>query len=204
MLELLARLDYEIKKTWIENIGVDYSRNLLLREDCLKNAFYFHLRSRLRDGYFTRNCIRIFTEYSLGNGQRADIAVVRVKRLSDVEDGYYLKEDMVIGPVAIIECKYLNAERFEPFRRDARKVERLCRRVECSETLFYLAQIQEGLRPAEHPSVFPRSHPPAWTEGRLTELVGCWGEEGWSGGVHFRVLPYNRMNAGIRYRRLAT
>lgn len=200
-MDLLTRLDYEIKKTWKEDIAADYNGDLLLREDCLKDALYFHLRSRLGDGYFKRNCIRIFTEYRLRNGQRADIAIVRVKRLSDIEDGYYLKEGRVIDPVAIIECKYLYTERLDAFRRDARKVEKLCRRAECSETFFYLAQIQEGPRPADHLSVFPRSKAPSWSEDRLTELVGYWGDDGWAGGVHFEVLPYNGLNQGIHYQK---
>ena len=109
-MDLLTRLDYEIKKTWKEDVRADYRNDLLLREDCLKNALYFYLRRRLGDGYFRRNCVRVFTEYRLGTGQRADIAILRVKPKSEVEDGYSMKVDRALntgdtGAAVKVDCE---------------------------------------------------------------------------------------------------
>jgi phage gp46-like protein len=40
-------IDRTIKEVWTEKIPYDYQSNYLLMEDSLKNALYFHLRTRL-------------------------------------------------------------------------------------------------------------------------------------------------------------
>lgn len=46
----IKQLDKEIKAIWVKNIQVDYDNGLILNEDTLKNALYFHLRT-----YFENN-----------------------------------------------------------------------------------------------------------------------------------------------------
>lgn len=41
-------IDRVIKEVWVLNISKDYKSFFLLKEDTLKNALYYHLRTRLQ------------------------------------------------------------------------------------------------------------------------------------------------------------
>lgn len=103
------------------------------------------------------------------------------------------KEDLAL------ECKYVGDDRIDPFRANAWKVRMLSRKAECRESQFYLAEMHEGARSADHLSALTPRQSSTWAQGRLTELVACWGEDGYAGGAHFEVLPYNGLNPGIHY-----
>lgn len=99
----LERIDSALKKVWQEDIMNDYDYDFLFKEDTLKNALYYHLRYEIGDSFLKHNLLRIYTEYDLGldgNGVRqiADIAIVRMLPLSEMEEGYRLwKRDTVYG-----------------------------------------------------------------------------------------------------------
>jgi hypothetical protein len=51
---ILTTIDRAIKEAWIHNVKTDYMNSYLLREDSLKNAFYYHLRTKLTDHFLVR------------------------------------------------------------------------------------------------------------------------------------------------------
>jgi hypothetical protein len=147
-LELMRRLDCAIKKAWKEDIHRDYAADHLLREDVLKAALRSHILERLGgDGFCRRNRVRLFTEYRLGNGKRADIAIVRLQRLSEMDYEYDVL-NRVESVLAIIECKFRRSNGLDAFKHDARKVRELARLASYRGSQFYLAGIQEGIRSA--------------------------------------------------------
>lgn len=54
-------LDRKIKKIWKNNIQTDYDNGLILNEDTLKNALYFHLRTYF-EGNTNFETLCIYTE----------------------------------------------------------------------------------------------------------------------------------------------
>ena len=76
-MDLNFIIDKVIKELWISDIAADYEAHRLLKEDCLKNCFYYHLRRRLGDDFLEANNLQIFTEFNDGplhsTGKRADI-----------------------------------------------------------------------------------------------------------------------------------
>lgn len=103
--EIIEKIDIAIKKVWKEDLKIDYANYFLLKEDSLKNAFYFHLRSRLGEDFLHSNNLRIFTEYYI-NGERIDLAIVEIDLIA-VED-YHLS-DCVTRVLAAVEMKYKGA-----------------------------------------------------------------------------------------------
>jgi len=112
-MNLIETIDKTIKELWLEDIALDYSSHRLLKEDCLKNSFYYHLRRRLGDEFLDDNNLQIFTEFNdgplHGTGKRADIAIVKL--MPEGEDGYpgHLR-NYIEDVVAIIELKHKNGQ----------------------------------------------------------------------------------------------
>ena len=61
--KILKIIDDTIKYVWEYDIKADYQYGWLLKEDTLKNSFYFYLRSKL-ENLFCENNVRIFTEFT--------------------------------------------------------------------------------------------------------------------------------------------
>ena len=103
--ELSQLLGEAITAIWETEIKEDYINGWLLKEDTLKNALYFHLRTRL-GALLDENNIRIFTEYNEGefkrSGYRPDMVIARVDMDTDVSRW----ADAVTGYLAVIELKY--------------------------------------------------------------------------------------------------
>lgn len=70
-------IDNAIKKIWCKEIKMDYENYSLLKEDSLKNSFYYHLRTKLTDSFLQENNMRIYTEFYL-NGIRADLVIAKI------------------------------------------------------------------------------------------------------------------------------
>lgn len=104
-LEIIQMIDEEIVSIWKHEIKTDYEGGWLLKEDTLKNALYFHLRSRLGK-LFDENDIRIFTEFTdcefKHSGYRPDMVIARVN--TDSDEKYW--GDDVTKCLAVIELKY--------------------------------------------------------------------------------------------------
>ena len=150
----LRKIDRSIKEVWIKNISKDYTNLHLLKEDTLKNSFYFHLRRKLGTIFLEENAIRIYTEFNDGDlkgvGFRADIAIVEI---GDNVDGYL--GDNIKSIIAIIEFKYGGAYMPDSnFYDDISKVKNYIKncKINC---LYYLSFIIEK----EYPY-------PNWLDGR--------------------------------------
>lgn len=197
-MELITRIDREIKKAWAD-VKDDYNRDFMLREDCLKAALYYHIRRRLGNGYLVARRVRVFTEFQLTNGQRADIAVVRLALRSD-SDPWLGIEGRVAETLAIIECKYKNAGvSLRPFDHDVKKVRQLLKLSSYRETQFYLAFVHERPFDPETLSMLSERQKASWACGRLTELVGCFVTN--ESKMHFEVIPHNGLNPRARLNR---
>ncbi|WP_163581428.1 hypothetical protein [Gracilibacillus saliphilus] len=48
---VMKEIDLVIKNIWKEDLSIDYDQNYRLKEDSMKNAFYFHLRTRLGNDF---------------------------------------------------------------------------------------------------------------------------------------------------------
>lgn len=128
-----------IKRVWKEDIKRDYKKSYLLKEDTLKNSFYFHLRRRLGD-FLEENNLRIFTEYSIDSKKRIDLVIVEIDPIKAQTD--YL-ENSVEKVIAVIEMKYKNRYASDShFDADLNKVFSYIDKMD-SDTIFYLAFIRE-------------------------------------------------------------
>ncbi|MCM3130996.1 MULTISPECIES: hypothetical protein [unclassified Paenibacillus] len=159
-----------IKEIWENNISKDYHDNFLLREDSLKNAFYFHLRSSLSDLLMEQK-LRIYTELNYRDinvpGSRADLAVAQLDDLNEIQE-----------VIAVIEFKYKRSnvnERY--YQEDVRKIVNLVKSSPhpiYDETYYYLAFLNETIYEpirSEHLSYTTPSDRVV-AAGRITELLG--------------------------------
>ena len=159
-----------IKNIWKHGISKDYDQHYLLREDSLKNAFYFHLRSSLAN-ILTEQNIRIYTELHyrdmISPNSRADLAVVQLNAMNEIQE-----------VLAVIEFKYKKANVHERYYQDdVRKVINIIKLSPHSiydNTYFYLASLNEtDYEPiySEHLSYTTEEERIAGA-GRITELLG--------------------------------
>lgn len=137
----------------------------------MKNAFYHHLRNQLGDGVINRNLIRIFTEYDLLDGERADIAIVKLAPKTSFKGGDYHLKERVDDVLAIIELKYKNGGNREPFRKNIEKVRRYLQHKDFCLCQFYLGFIYESI--LTQPWLSERECG-TYAKGRLTELSIHW------------------------------
>lgn len=140
------RIHQIIEDVWVSSIKQDYLNNKLLLEGTLQSAFYYHLRGRIENSYFSNN-IRVFTEFwdknLLGNNYRADIAVVEL--VDNVDDELYLRNN-VKRVLAIIELKYNNTKDDSRYLGDVEKVKNYRVDENCK---FYLGFINEYIESSE-------------------------------------------------------
>lgn len=118
--KLQETIDRTIKKVWVTKIPQDYKTYYLLKEDSLKNAFYYHLRTELHSLLESYN-VRIYTEFHY-NGSIVDLAIVKLNDHPGNKN--HLQED-VESVLAIIEIKYKGNVNLKPFEEDVRKTHSL-------------------------------------------------------------------------------
>lgn len=103
--KILENIDETIKSIWENEIAYDYTEGWLLKEDSLKNAFYFHLRTKL-GRILEKNNIRIYTEFTGnefdGTKYRPDIVIASVNLNKDTD----LLKECVEECLCVIEIKY--------------------------------------------------------------------------------------------------
>ena len=163
--ETLDLIDKTIQKIWKNEIKKDYNYGWLLKEDTLKNAFYFHLRKKLGK-YFDENDIRIFTEFTddkfKGTGCIPDMVIARVDFDKDVK--YW--GDSVTECLAVIEFKFKSG--FNPSNdiyKDYKKLRRYANNFKIDGKL-YMAAIWEY----EDAEAFWENEKNKWAKGKLVEL----------------------------------
>lgn len=187
--EVLKHLDRTIKKTWLEGVFDDYIDSHMLHEDSLKCAFYYHLRTALGDGWLRRHKLRIYAEYRLPSGRRADIALVRLLPANE-RRGNHLSDD-IETIVAIIEFKFKNCLSPDPFRNDIKKLREYAR--EYPDCQLYAAFIHEDIH-GDGFSWFTAKQTANWAKGRVSELIGYWDDDD---QYVEKVNSYNRMNTDL-------
>ena len=98
-------IDATIISVWKNEIQNDYKKLWLLKEDSLKNALYFHLRTVLGE-LLDQNDMRIFTEFTdcefKHSGYRPDMVIAKIDPDADV--AYW--GDAVTECIAVIELKH--------------------------------------------------------------------------------------------------
>ena len=165
-------IDREMKLLWENDIAADYDNGRLLKEDSLKNAFYYHLRRRLGDVFLDEHDLQIYTEFDegplKGTGKRADLAIVKLNYEDDSEYwGEAVKEI-----VAIVELKYkANRMAGEAIMSDVEKIHSYIvdNHIDCQ---YYLGAIREVDWDQDH-YIDEKSE---WAIGRVTELVASYDE----------------------------
>ena len=163
--EITDKIDKTIKSIWKKEISADYKNGWLLKEDTLKNAFYFHLRKRL-DKFFAENNIRIFTEFSDGifydTKCRPDMVIAKVNLEAD-KDCFC---DCITDYFAVIEFKFKNGYiASNDIYKDYAKLRKYANRFKINSK-FYMATIWEY----EDTETCWESENNKWAKGKLTEL----------------------------------
>lgn len=170
--DIIERIDTEIKNIWKEELQTDYENHYLLKEDSLKNAFYFHLRTRLGDKFLIGNNLRIYTEYYI-HGERIDLVIVKINTQSAAEN--YL-EDSVEKVLVAIEMKYKNhTVNDDVFYQDIKKI---CSFIDSwgYATKHYFAFIQEKYFKNEEVMNWIDDKDSLKIRGLVTELYAYWDE----------------------------
>lgn len=185
-------IDKVIKELWTEDIAADYDAHRLLKEDCLKNSFYYHLRRKLGDDFLEANRLQIFTEFNdgplHGTGKRADIAIVKL--MPEGEDGYpgHLR-NYIEDVVAIIELKHKNGQSAtEEIYKDFKKLKDYIQKdkIDCQ---YYEGVIHEVQW--EEKAWLDKRSTNNWAKGKVTELVASCNEDY---EIEFDVFSYNELN----------
>lgn len=162
---LINEIDETIKYIWKNKILEDYNNGWLLKEDTLKNSFYFHLRSKLGD-LLDKHDIRIFTEFTdekfKGTGYRPDMVIAKVN--FDSDDSYY--GNYITDCFAVIEFKYKQGfnssnDIYEDYKKLHKYADNL--KINCK---LYMATIWEY----EDDETCWEPENSQWAFGRLTEL----------------------------------
>ena len=164
-LNIAQIVDKTIISVWENEIKNDYKKLWLLKEDSLKNALYFHLRTNL-EKIFAENNIRIFTEFTdykfKHSGYRPDMVIAKIDPDADV--AYW--GDAVTECIAVIELKYktgfaANEEIYSDYDKLKYYIDTLG-----VNSKLYMATIWEC---EDDASSWIRKNA-AWAKGRVTEL----------------------------------
>ena len=163
--KLIRIIDKTIKNIWENEIADDYDDGWLLKEDTLKNSFYFHLRTKLGK-IFDENDIRIFTEFTddkfRGSGCIPDMVIAKVD--FDKDERYY--GDYIEECLCVIEFKYKTG--FSSADVIYKDYEKMCKYVKELDVncKLYMATIWEY---EDKPTNWTRKNA-AWAKNLLTEL----------------------------------
>lgn len=165
--QLQSTIDRCIKNVWLNNISKDYQSFFLLKEDTLKNALYYHIRSAL-DTIFNEHHLRIYTEFHY-KGYIADIAVVKLKENAGTSE--HLRDD-IESVLTIIEVKYKNGGSTTPFESDIEKIKQYLEMKPLDQCQFYLAFIHEAVYDFANERSWLTKEQKEWASRRVTELSG--------------------------------
>ncbi|MCM3124396.1 MULTISPECIES: hypothetical protein [unclassified Mesobacillus] len=165
--QILKTIDRAIKNIWLSKISKDHGLFYLLKEDTLKNALYFHLRTKLAS-LLEKHNLRIFTEFYHG-GFIADLAIVQLK--DDPSDSDHLK-DGIENVLAIVELKYKAGGAMKFFEDDVLKIKNYIDATPSATTQYYLAFIHEAEYEYVEDDSWLTLEQQVWAKDRLTELSG--------------------------------
>lgn len=164
--EILTQIDNTIKYIWTYDIKQDYDNKYLLKEDTLKNAFYFHLRNKMSSLLEQYN-LRIYTEFTdnifKGTNHRPDIIIAKIDPNS--EENYL--GDWITEVVSIIEIKY-QSDSYSAIKNIESDYEKIRWYTEnlSVDAKYYMATIWEV---EDSATTWIRKNA-KWAKGKLTEL----------------------------------
>lgn len=187
--QLQQTIDSAIKNIWVDKISKDHESFYLLKEDTLKNALYYHLRTELASLLDQHN-LRIYTEFHHG-GFIADLAIVKLK--DDPGDSDHLKDD-IETVLAIIEMKYKACGTMKFFEDDVLKIKNYINATPLATTQYYLAFIHEVEYEYIEDDSWLTLEQQLWAKDRLTELSGHYIDE----KMKWTVLSHNGMNENYK------
>ncbi len=165
-------IDNTIKNIWLNKIKFDYDNGYLLREDTLKNALYYHLRTELGELFFSED-IRIFTEYGTGifkgTGYKPDMVIAKVN--FDCDSRKY--EDWITNIICVIEIKSKQGfTTSNDIYKDFDKLHKYIDKFD-NDCNYYMATIWEY---EDEPTSWTENA--EWAKGKLTELNASFNENG--------------------------
>jgi hypothetical protein len=182
------KIDRTIKELWLKDIKRDYSHNHLLKEDTLKNSFYYHLRRKLGTKFIEERSLRIFTEYRedvfAETGKIADIVIVQLNN----SRGDYLK-DQIKSTLAVIELKFGGENTSDDwYYSDIAKVKEFVRywNIDC---LFYLGFISEKVYSS--PYWLDKRQMNNWAKDKLVVMSANYNADG---VMEFHIQSCNGLN----------
>lgn len=175
--QIQKTIDRAIKNIWVNKISVDHKSFYLLKEDTLKNALYYHLRTELAS-LLEKHNLRIFTEFYHG-GFIADLAIVKLNDNPGNND--HLKDD-IENVLSIIELKYKACGTMKFFEDDVQKIKNYLDATPMATTQYYLAFIHEAEYEFIEDDSWLTLEQKVWARDRLTELSGHYidGEMTWT------------------------
>lgn len=171
---IIKEIDNAIKYIWKHNIKKDYEDNSLLMEDTLKNALYFHLRTKL-SALLDKHNIKIFTEFNSdkfkGSGYRPDMVLAQID--TDISNEFL--GDCIKEYVCIIELKYKSDaySSADEIYNDYEKIRHYINEMDLNCPRYYMAAIWE-CRPDSKKWLDDDD----WAKGILTELNADYGSKG--------------------------
>lgn len=185
------KLDRIIKGIWMNELQSDYRNDLILNEDTLKNALYYHLRTHFeKDSEF--NDLFIFTECNdygfCEMGCRPDL-VIATKDYSK-ESNY--KRIYIDEVLAVFELKY----KAENCYNAADKIYCDFSKFKAYKSLYPNSQfynIAVTLGDFNRPAWLDKRQTNNWADGCVTELIAY--EPG--GALAFQIYSYNHMNEDL-------
>jgi hypothetical protein len=136
-------------------------------EDSLKNALYYHLRTKLHNFLESSN-IRIYPEFHYKDC-KADLAIVKMN--DDYGSTGHLKDD-IETVLAIIEIKYKSDGNVKHFEDDVLKIKKYIDSNPKETTQYYLAFIHEIEFEFNEEDSWLTLKKQKWAKGRVTELSG--------------------------------
>lgn len=174
MDDIQLKIDKTLKDIWTNILPKEYYKHNLLKEDSLKCVIYHYLRLYLSNGWFNRHRIRIFPEFYVARGMRADIAIVQL--IPAAERAEKDLSDWVERIIAIIELKYKSAYVIDDFYSDVKKLHVYSKLFPNSQ--LYAGFIHEKQYSDANCSWFDGRQTSKWANGRVSELLGYWDDAG--------------------------
>lgn len=116
--------------------------------------------------------IRIFPEFLLKQGKRADIAIVQLVTAPN-RKGKFLG-NCVESIIAIIELKYKSADVTDAFHSDVKKLHEYSKQYPTCQ--LYAGFVHEERYNDTNCSWFDGRQTSKWAKGRVAEMLGYWDE----------------------------
>ncbi|MBE6727061.1 MAG: hypothetical protein E7562_00260 [Ruminococcaceae bacterium] len=166
--KVLDEIHNTIKYVWEYDIKYDYDKNMLLKEDTLKNSLYFHIRTRL-GSLLEKYNIMIFTEFNTDkfrhSGFRADMVIAQMNL--DKKEKFW--GDCVEKFISVIEIKFKGDFKTAPdiIYEDYKKTKEYIKSLDLGDNChYYVATIWE----CYPDSKWWLDKETKWAKGNLTEL----------------------------------